>query len=247
MGSAEAASKRPRIIVTSWKRPLPTFLGERTQLFTLGTEYADAVIQAGGVPLLAAHIEPELAATVLDGADGLLVSGGGDVDPRTYGAEHDGRSHDVDAAADRSELALLDEARRRRLPTLCICRGMQLLNVAHGGTLAQDIASPGTIHPPYSSVPEEVVGGRHEIVVEEGTRLAEVFGPGPRTVNTIHHQAVDKLGEGLRVAAHAPDGTIEGLEPEDSEWPVWAVQWHPEKMFEQDRALFDRFVRACAG
>jgi putative glutamine amidotransferase len=235
----------PRIVVTSWKRALPTFLGERTELFTLGTEYVEAVLAAGGLPLLGAHVDPDLAGEVLEGAGGLVVSGGGDVHPHSYGAEHDGRSHDVDLAADRFELALLDEARRRRLPTLCICRGMQLLNVAHGGTLVQDIAAPGTIHPPYGP-PGEVLAGRHEVVIHPGSRLADVYGPGPRSVNTIHHQVVDVLGDGLEVTAHATDGTVEGLEPTDRRWPVWAVQWHPEKIFDQDRALFERFVQACA-
>lgn len=240
-----APTPRPRILITAWKRPLPTFLGERTQLFTLGVEYVESVVAAGGVPVVGVHVEPELAPTVLDGVDGLLVSGGGDVHPGTYGDEHDGRSHDVDLAADRFELALLREARARKLPTLCICRGMQLLNVAHGGTLRQDIAVDGSIHPPYSAVPEEVVGARHDVEIEAGSRLAEVFGPGSRAVNTIHHQAVDRVGEGLVVTAHASDGTIEGLEPLERDWDALGVQWHPEKVYTEDEALFDAFVEAC--
>ncbi|MFA9430978.1 gamma-glutamyl-gamma-aminobutyrate hydrolase family protein [Egicoccus sp. AB-alg2] len=233
---------RPRIALTVWRRELPTFVGERTLLNTLADEYVTSVRDAGGIPLLVPHLaDDEEADAVLDAVDGLLVAGGGDVDPASYGAADLG-SKDVDAAADRSELALLRRARARRLPTLAICRGMQLAVVAQGGTLRQEICEPGTVHPPISDDPAAVLAARHPVDIRAGTRLAAVFGPGERIVNTIHHQAVADLPATLRVSAVAPDGIIEAVEPADGDWPLLAVQWHPEKMGGADRPLFEAFV-----
>ena len=233
---------RPRIALTVWRRELPTFVGERTLLNTLADEYVASIRATGGLPLLVPHVEDDQAAdAILDVVDGLLVAGGGDVDPASYGARDRG-STDVDAAADRSELALLRCARARRLPTLAICRGMQLAVVAQGGTLRQEIAVPGTVHEPIADDPAAVLAARHPVEVLAGTRLASVLGRGERTVNTIHHQAVEILPPELRVAAVAPDGVIEAVEPRDGDWPLLAVQWHPEKIFDLDRPLFEAFV-----
>jgi putative glutamine amidotransferase len=232
---------RPRIAITAWRRELPTFVGERTLLYTLADEYVRCVVEAGGLPLLVPHVRDELEAdAVLDAVDGLLLAGGGDVHPASYGAELAG-SYDVDLAADVSELALARRARARRMPTLAICRGMQLVAVAHGGTLHQDILTPDTLHP-VSDVPAEVLAARHPVEVVPGTRLAAALGAGPRSVNTIHHQAIARLPEGFRVAATAPDGVIEAIEPDDPTWPFLGVQWHPEKMEGADAALFEAFV-----
>jgi putative glutamine amidotransferase len=227
---------RPRIAITSWKRHLPTFLGERTLLYTLGDEYVECVARPGAVPLLVPHVLPDEAGAVLDAVDGLVVAGGGDVDPASYGAPLAG-SYGFDAAADAIELALIRAARERGMPTLAICRGMQLVNVAYGGTLHQDIGAPGTDHEPISEVPHEVLDAAHPVDVVAGSRLAAVVGAGSRVVNTIHHQAIDRLAAGWHVTAVAPDGIVEAIEPDD-DWPVLAVQWHPEKRDGQDEALF---------
>jgi putative glutamine amidotransferase len=228
---------RPRIAITSWKRHLPTFLGERTLLYTLGEEYVECVARPGTIPLLVPHVAPAEADTVLDGVDGLVIAGGGDVDPGSYGAPLAG-SYGFDATADVSELALARAARERGMPTLAICRGMQLVNVAYGGTLHQDIGAPGSLHEPISAVPQAVLDATHPIDVVAGTRLAEVVGAGSREVNTIHHQAIDRLADGFHVTATAPDGVIEAIEPDDDAWPLLAVQWHPEKRDGQDEPLF---------
>jgi putative glutamine amidotransferase len=132
------------------------------------------------------------------------------------------------------------------MPTLAICRGMQLAVVVEGGRLHQDIGEPGTLHEPISDDPDQVLGARHPVTILPGSRLADVFGAGQREVNTIHHQAVADLPPSLRVTATAPDGVIEAVEPTTPGWPLLAVQWHPEKLAGADRPLFDAFVRLAA-
>jgi len=226
--------------MTTWRRPLPTYLSARTELETLGSEYVDSVRRSGGVPVLLPRVDPGDVATVLDAVDAVVVCGGGDVDPSSYGAapEH---VRDNDPAADAVELAVVGEARARGLPTLAICRGMQLLNVAYGGDLQQEITAAGTAHPPVAGDGDKILGLRHGIDIAAGSRLAAILGAGQREVNAIHHQAVGRVGDGLAVTARAVDGIIEGIEPDD--WPAGiGVQWHPEKMAGADRGLFDWLV-----
>ena len=231
----------PRIAITAWKRPLPTFLGERTVLYTLGEEYVESVAEHGAVPLLVPHVGEDEADAVLDAIDGLLIAGGGDLDPASYGQAEAG-SKEYEAAADTSELALARRARARGVPTLAVCRGMQIVNVAFGGTLHQDIAEPGGIHGPIDDDPDVVLADRHPVAIAAGSRLAAVVGAGERIVNNIHHQAIDRLAPGFTVVATAPDGVVEAIEPSDDDWPVLAVQWHPEKLDGADAALFSWLV-----
>src|SRR5580700_2159228 len=127
---------RPRILVTCWRRPLPTYLGENTVLDTLDPAYAGRVADAGGLPLVVSRLGGDIVEDLLSLADGLLVTGGGDVDPASYGAELE-NADEPDAGADYWELQLVAAARERGLPTLGICRGAQLLAIAHGGRLSQ--------------------------------------------------------------------------------------------------------------
>lgn len=226
----------PRIAITSWRRELPTFLGERTRLYTLADEYVVRMAAPGAVPLVIPHIAVEQADEILDAVDGLVIAGGGDVHPASYG-QQDAGSKETDAQADATEIALARRAWERGIPTLAICRGMQIVNVAAGGTLTQDIVGEGTPHPPISDDPAEVLADRHVIEIDEGSRLAGVLGAGERVVNTIHHQAIDRVADGFRVTARAEDGVIEAIEAEDG-WDLLAVQWHPEKLGEDDAPLF---------
>ena len=229
----------PRIAITPWLRELPTALGERTRLYALDPAYASGVAAAGGIPiLLVPGTDP---ADALDGIAGLLLSGGGDVAPESYGADDEGGCEEVDSQADAWELALIEEARRRSLPTLGICRGMQLLAVAHGGTLAQRVSDPA-MHPGMGALPpDDALGLRHEVELEPGSEVARALGAARLPVNTIHHQVVADPGT-LSVTGHAPDGTIEALECGD--WPALGVQWHPEKMDEPEQAgLFELLVK----
>jgi putative glutamine amidotransferase len=234
---------RPLILVTCWRRFLPTFLGERTQLDTVDPAYAARVAEAGGWPLLVSR-QPANAHQSVDEliafADGLVLTGGGDVDPASYGATPQDVA-DEDPAADTFELGLLRAARTARLPTLAICRGAQLLAVAHGGRLAQ--------RPPHTDAHtaltglsgEQIRAARHPAALAEGSRLRSMFGCETIAVNTIHHHQIADPGE-LRVTAVAPGDVIEGLEP-DEDWPCVGVQWHPEKMDEpEQRVLFSQLV-----
>ncbi len=211
--------------------------------------YANAIALAGGVPLILPPAESaRFAEEIADAVDGLLLAGGEDVDPTRYGAARHPRTEELNPARDTAELALVAAARARRLPLLGICRGLQLLNVAHGGTLVQDIDEElaGALPHRCKSRRQERV---HEVKVEADSRLASALGAHRLPVNSVHHQAARGIGAGLRVVARAPDGLIEGLEWREAEWWAVAVQWHPEELVELegdwDRSLFSAFVRAA--
>ena len=188
--------------------------------------YAEALRRAGIEPLL---VTPDSRIDSLDGM-GLVLSGGTDLDPAIYGAEAQASTEEPDRERDAMELGLLREALERDTPVLAICRGMQLFNVAHGGTLLQHIEGHRT--------PQT----RHGVTVAAGTALAKIFGAGERQENSRHHQAVGVVGRGLVVSARAADGVVEGIERAGRRFAV-AVQWHPEDLPE-DRALFEAFGQA---
>ena len=245
--SPRTGRERPRILVTSWRRPLATYLGERTILDTLDPAYAARVSDAGGVPLVLSRppgSAPPLLDEVLALADGLLLTGGGDVDPASYGAEPE-NVDDPDAGADDWELALIGAARELALPTLGICRGAQLLAIAHGGRLSQRLSSGNGHRDLEGLTPAEILSARHPLELVAGSRVAHALGGGDRiAVNTIHHHEIVDAGE-LEVTATAPGGLIEALEPR-SEWACVGVQWHPEKMEEPEQAgLFEQLVQAA--
>jgi putative glutamine amidotransferase len=184
--------------------------------------YAEALRSAGIDPLL---VTPDQPLEALNGM-ALVLSGGSDVDPASYGATADPLTEPPDPERDAMELRLLREALDQDLPVLAICRGLQIFNVAHkGGTLIQHIEG--------HRVP------LHDASIHDGTVLATIFGAGKRVINSRHHQAVGRLGEGLIISASASDGVIEALERPDRRFAV-AVQWHPEDL-PQDRPLFQAF------
>ncbi len=241
-------SARPLILVNVWRRPLPTFLGEQTVLDTLDPAYADRVSEAGGQPVLIGRppVNPaEAVEQLIELADGLVLTGGGDVDPAVYGAGRDNVAGD-DADADAFELALIHAAAAARLPTLAICRGAQLLAVASGGRLAQQ-PPPSDGHTELVGVsPADILAARHPVSLAEGTRVHRAFGRDTIAVNTIHHHQIADPGE-LEVTATAPGGVIEAVEPR-TDWACVGVQWHPEKMPEpEQRALFEQLVAQAAG
>lgn len=244
-----ARAGRPRIGLTSWKRPVRTQVGDPEQLFTLAEEYVDRVRRAGGLPVILPPAPLAAAAEAAAMLDGLVLTGGGDICPSVYTETDEGVSLDLDPAEDAWDLALVAAVRDAGKPFFGICRGMQVLNVALGGTLRQDICGTPT-HPPISEVPAEAVGYRHPVRLFPGTRLARLLGAGELVVNSIHHQAVDRLGAGLRATAEAPDGTVEGLEYEGGNgapWSALAVQWHPERLpAGPDQRLFEDLVSRAA-
>jgi putative glutamine amidotransferase len=234
---------RPRILVTCWRRPLPTYLGEQTVLDTLDPAYAARVFEAGGLPLLVSRPDGDAIDELLDVADGLLLTGGGDVDPSAYGAAPENVA-EAELDADLFELTLIKAARERQLPTLAVCRGAQVLAVAHGGRLSQRLSSGGGHAELDGLAPEEILAARHPVEVVPGSRVHRALGDGPLRVNTIHHHEIADPGE-LEVTATAADGAvIEAVEPR-SGWPCVGVQWHPEKMSEPEQAgLFTQLVSA---
>lgn len=230
----------PVIGITVWRRHVPTSLGEATDLFTLGTEYVSALTPVGVTPVLlpgVAGIEE-----MVEELDGLLLSGGEDVHPSRYShAEQSGQTYDPDR--DRAEIALYQRAKQKGLPVLAICRGLQLVAVAEGGTLIPDI--PTTQDHPLQVSPEDYVGARHRIRIEDDSELARIYGTTTRLVNTIHHQAVDRVPPNARVTARSDDGIIEALEIPEAR--VIAVQWHPEKMTEPgEKVIEERLFRDFA-
>jgi putative glutamine amidotransferase len=208
--------------------------------------YLESVARAGGWPALIDPVGDPRG--LLDRFDGLVLTGGADLDPGCYGQLPHPKTYGVNAAVDAFELALARDAVARRLPTLAICRGLQVLNAALGGTLYQHIPDdPGVA---AHGRPGEPNGGREqEVTLEAGTLLAKVMGS-PRVVASCHHhQAVDRVGTGLRVVASADDGIVEGLELDHGSGWLLAVQWHPEDTSERDTAqqrLFDALVTESA-
>ena len=207
----------------------------------LNTAYVYALMRAGLVPLLVPPIlDPEAACAALDAVRGLVLTGGEDVEPGRYGATPHAKLGETDRVRDAVELALITGAERRRLPILAICRGIQILNVALGGTLYQDLASerPGPIdHADTRS--------RHGLRIESGSLLHRTLATGEASVNTRHHQAIREIAPALRATAWAEDGVIEGVERKDPGGPlVLAAQWHPEEDVEE--ALFRGFAEAIA-
>lgn len=230
--------------MTTWRRTMPTFLDERTDLYTLGTEYPEAVHAAGGLVFMLPQHDPGDAHQVLHGFDGLVMVGGDDIDPARYGAVDDGSNKGVSASADDSDLAIARAAVELGLPLFAICRGCQALTVAMGGTLFQDMTAATGLHRPISQTPAEVLAERHPIDIDGSSRLAKAYrGSIRRIVNSIHHQAIDTVPPGFHAVAWADDATIEAIEPDDADSPILAVQWHPEKIVgEGDHVLFEYFV-----
>lgn len=217
--------------------------GERERAFAYLT-YVEAVRRAGAIPVLIPP-QPENADALMRELDGFLLAGGEDCDPAAYGEErHPTVTETMDARRQANDLALAEAARKHEVPMLGICLGMQVMNVAAGGTLIQDIDSQHDTEIRHASDPMD--RARHDVIVEKGTRLASVLPAGEWNVNSSHHQAVRKVGQGLRVTALAPDGVVEGLE--DPRHPFYlGVQWHPEDMSGEGSAtaLFAAFIEAA--
>lgn len=176
----------------------------------------------------------------IDGLDGLIIGGGTDLNPDLYGQDPHPENEDPDDERDAMELWLVNDALQRDVPLLCICRGMQLLNVALGGELHQHL-DQAVRHR------RRGVTDVHPVRVLQGTRLAEALGAAEFTVNSRHHQALSKLGSGLRIAVRSDDGIIEGVELPDRRFAV-GVQWHPEDRVPShapDTRLFEAFMKAA--
>lgn len=195
-------------------------------LTTLDRAYVDAVTTAGGAATILPVQSAGHAEAVTDAVDALVLSGGGDVAPERYGATRHRAVGGVDEDRDAWEVALIAQARRRLLPTLAICRGLQILNVALGGTLIQHLPEhAGGAGDPHL-LPSRFDQGAHHVEVVSGSRLAKVLDTDSVDVNTLHHQAIDRPADELAVVARDQHGVVEGVEHPVE--PLLGVQWHPE-------------------
>jgi putative glutamine amidotransferase len=223
-------------------------LGSSPRRVRVNEAYTNAIAAAGLIPLVVPPITGDaFAARVLDAVDGLVLTGGEDVEPRLFGAARHPATHAPNAPRDECELSLARQARERGLPTLAICRGLQLLNVENGGSLVQDIPTerPGAL-------PHDLEGDRsarvHSVRLVAGSRLAQIVGEETVATNSFHHQAIDRLGDGLRIVGQTSDGIVEGIESDDEHWWMVGVQWHPEELTATpepwDRQIFAAFADA---
>lgn len=213
--------------------------------------YVDAVLRAGAVPLLIPHLtDNALLRSVFERLDGLLLPGGGDIDPVRYGQLRHEKCGAISAERDEIDLTLARWAAEEGKPLLAICRGIQVLNVALGGTLIQDIQAlvPGAEkHDWFPGYPRDYLP--HTVSVYPQTRLSSLVGPGSLPVNSLHHQAIKDVAPGLTVAARSPDQIVEAVELADHPFAL-AVQWHPEELVVADvraQRLFDALAQACRG
>jgi putative glutamine amidotransferase len=216
----------------------------------LSLNYARSLEGAGLVPLIVPPLtDPTRAGEILDSVGGLLLTGGEDIDPERYGATPHPKLGEINPTRDATELALLQAGRQRRRPVLAICRGIQLLNVAYGGTLFQDLPTEHPSAVEHDS-PHDRTARSHDVTITPGSRLAAATGSTEMAVNSYHHQSVMRVGTGLHVTAVAPDGVIEGVEVDDPHWWVLSVQWHPEDLTTDarawDRGIFKAFADEIA-
>src|SRR5436190_20284660 len=237
-GSGCSSVARPLIGITTYVTPAKWSYWE-LEAALIPVDYVRAVERAGGRALLVPPSEDGVEET-LQALDGLLFSGGSDLDPSLYDQQPHEETFGIHEDRDRAELALLEAALARDLPVLAICRGSQVLNVARGGDLVQHLP--------------EVVGDEkhkhtpgawadHDVEIEDGTRLGELLGGDRAPVKSHHHQGFGRVGDGLRVAARADDGTIEAVEDPEARFAL-GVLWHPEAG--EDMKLFEGLVAEAA-
>jgi putative glutamine amidotransferase len=220
---------------------------------TVRSTYIRAVDAAGGIPvLIPLFIPPDRLRQLHERLSGILLTGGGDIDPSYYGAEMSPFTAGIDTARDEVEFQLVRWAIEDNKPLLGICRGHQMLNVALGGTLIQDIREEIKNALRHDLMGDEWFSRKvHDVTVQAGSKLQEALAIAETylTVNSLHHQAVNEVGAGLEMVGRADDGVIEALEMPGQRFVV-SVQWHPEALFEQNyphRHLFEAFVRAARG
>jgi putative glutamine amidotransferase len=237
---------RPLIGITAYTRD---YIEKGWDFDVSYAQNAVAVEAAGGLPvLIPAKVSLETLRAIYERLDGVLLPGGGDVDPIVYEAERHPTTGNIDHDRDRTEIALTRWAFEDGLPTFGICRGIQVMNVALGGSLIQDVPSL-VAHPLRHDLDPGETRSRilHDVALAEDSRLARIIGQLRVPVNSIHHQAIERPSPVLRVVGHAPDGVIEAVEA--SEMPFFiAVQWHPEDMIDDERMLrlFRSFVEAAS-
>jgi gamma-glutamyl-gamma-aminobutyrate hydrolase PuuD len=236
--------RRPPIVGLA---PVRTRIPERIPVLAARITYLEALVQAGALPVVLGDIDPGAAAGYVRSLDGVVLPGGWDLNPRHYGESPDDTVELLDEDLGEFYLALARAALEARVPTLGICLGCQVMNVALGGSLVQHLGAP----PEEPGVAHRTAAGednRHAIAIEAGTRLAAAMSEREPYVMSNHHQAIRRLGKGLRVTAYAPDRVVEGIEHPDLPFYV-GIQWHPERSRGEASSvrLVESFVRVAGG
>lgn len=237
--------RTPIIALSAYRLPMGRISNWNRGAVAAPDVYVDAVLRAGGMPALLPSRDGFDVEQILERFDGLLLIGGGDVEPSRYGERPDPNVYGVDPLRDEFEIRLARKATEDEVPVMAVCRGIQLLNVAFGGTLHQHVPDvPGLI--PHGQPQTDQPWVDHELTVAGSSRIAEATGQTSLVGRASHHQAVDRVGEGLIPVAWTEDGLVEAVEAEKG-WIV-GLQWHPEQTAENDptqQALFDGLVKAA--
>ncbi len=222
---------------------------EKDEMYTLDSVYGNAILQAGGLPLIVPMVDEEDIPALCERLDGLIVTGGGDINPSMYGEEPHPKLAEVYPGSDFYEKELILNFLKLDKPFIGMCRGLQMLNVSLGGTNYQDLESQfeGTL---YQHKQQGLRTHRtHSVTLEEDSELFSIMGEKKFRVNSFHHQGVKDVSKELRVAARAADGLVEALESDNYQF-VMGIQWHPEEFAmagdEASKKIFDRFVKECA-
>jgi len=216
---------------------------------SLNSTYINAIVEGGGAPLLIPMVEDRgVLAKYMNVIDGIIFTGGEDISPLYYGENPIKELGGTDESRDSYEMALFMEAYRINMPILGICRGCQLINVALGGSLYQDVNSQIEGSLGHSSKGDDISQAHHMIRIEKDSKLYDIFGNETIAVNSFHHQAIKKMGDGLKATAYSYDGIIEAIESVKKDYII-GVQWHPEAMLPKRvifAKLFEEFVKQCA-
>ena len=237
----------PLIGITSGRLNNPS----HPNIFLLNEAYVVSIKNAGGIPIaIPTGLSPESYDLILSRLSGLLLSGGGDISPEQYNSSPDSRTHKVDQDRDCSEIYLIKKAIKNRLPLFGICRGSQILNVALGGTLYIDVQQdmPGSLKHDYYPFAEWTRDHyAHSVRIKADSRLAAIFEKKELMINSVHHQGIKNLGDGLTPIVFAPDGLVEGIQLEGNPFGM-AVQWHPESLPDDAdmQKLFKAFICSAA-
>lgn len=211
-------------------------------------KYIRSVIEAGGIPLVIPIGPEDMSGVWVSKCDGIILSGGEDVDPYSYGADPEPGLRKTIRQRDTTELSLIENACREKKPILAICRGIAMLNAALGGTVIQDIETE--LKEPIKHYQTAArPNATHDISISEDSLLYEIVGSAKTQVNSMHHQALGKIAPSLKSVAHAPDGVVEAVEGIDRQQPMMlGVQWHPEEMAMENKIMlkiFKKFVNEC--
>ncbi len=224
----------------------PSYNDETKQVY-IDNVYSEEIINSGGIPfILPVSFDREIITESLNKINGLILSGGTDIDPVYYGEENTGKSLNISPVLDQSEKVYIEVAMERDIPVLGICRGMQALNVFCSGSLIQDIPSEHGFSVVHNLTKPEIAF--HDITVEKQSPLSDAIGFGKHIINSYHHQAVKELSLDFSIAATSEDGIIESIYRKDKKF-VLGVQWHPERNFEKapdNKKIIDYFVKICS-